>query len=296
MKKTQTNKLPNATLRKIASLKISKFQRKLVMRLLCEPPDFMPDDRFTDPTFAAYIEKETFPILSENEKDTRPEEEIFLAFNYTRFKLRELCEKMLKSNRWTFQDIKQLLNLYQRQYDIRSAIVANNMGLVLAMSKRINTQDIEFNDLVSEGNMALLRAAEKFDCSRGWKFSTYACRAILKGFSKVAKLNFRYRSRFSVQLEPEMIKDNHTEQTREVKHNDWVDEVRYVVDQNLANLSDIERSVVKMRFYQKGENRKPMTLKQVGEILGLTKERIRQIQNKALIKLRSIVEERMVTT
>jgi RNA polymerase primary sigma factor len=62
--------------------------------------------------------------------------------------------------------------------ETRSKIVTANMGLVLAMAKRSDFPGVEFTDLVSEGSMALLRAADKFDCARGFKFSTYASKWI----------------------------------------------------------------------------------------------------------------------
>jgi RNA polymerase sigma factor (sigma-70 family) len=67
-----------------------------------------------------------------------------------------------------------------------------------------------------------------------------------------------------------------------------------VLRENLAELSPIEQSVIRLRFSLDRNVSGAMTLKQVGEKLGLTKERIRQIQLKALAKLREATEERMV--
>ena len=53
--------------------------------------------------------------------------------------------------------------------------------------------DSEFAEIVSEGNMALMRAVDKFSVDRGFKFSTYACRAILKAFSRTAMKSSRHR-------------------------------------------------------------------------------------------------------
>ena len=81
---------------------------------------------------------------------------------------------------------RRVLAWGHRVLDARSVIVRVNMPLVLAMAKRTRLSSIDFNEMISEGNMALLRSVEKFDCSRGFKFSTYSCRAILKSFSRVA--------------------------------------------------------------------------------------------------------------
>ena len=221
---------------------------------------------------------------------------LFLQMNYARHKVSVIRNKLLRSSSWHKLEVQEMLDWYEEQLGYRSKIVTGNMGLVPAMVKRVNTTQLEFTDLLSEGSMALLRATEKFDCSLGWKFSTYACRAILKSFSRVSKLSYRYRSRFGMQPEMMFVKDDTLEQQRESVHEELVDEVRAVMNRNLADLSGIEESIVKMRFSLRDEDEKPMTLKQVGEMVGLTKERIRQIQNKALAKLRITMEERMVMT
>ena len=76
-----------------------------------------------------------------------------------------------------------MLRWYRTAKGYREQIAETNLALVLAMAKRTRMSEVDFADLVSEGNMALLRSVDKFDCRRGFKFSTYACRAILKAFS-----------------------------------------------------------------------------------------------------------------
>jgi len=64
---------------------------------------------------------------------------------------------------------------------------------------------------------------------------------------------------------------------------------------NRAELTDVERTVIEHRFgLEAGENEKPMTLEQVGQIIGVTKERVRQIQNKAMEKIRSELESKLL--
>ena len=155
---------------------------------------------------------------------------------------------------------------------------------------------MEFTELVSEGSMVLLRAAEKFDCGRGFRFSTYACQSILRSFSRLAKKSYRYRSLFSVQWDPALEKDDHLDSKRNETRDLWVSEIRTVMCDNLAGLSGVERSVVEMRFSMTPGHADALTLKQVGKKLGLSKERIRQIQNNALAKLRIAMEERVVAS
>src|SRR5690606_26211366 len=168
-----------------------------------------------------------------------------------------------------------------------------NLALVLAMAKRTRMGDLDFADLVSEGNMALLRAVDKFDASRGFKFSTYACRAILKAFSRLGVKHSKYRQLFPTDFDPKLEKSDYMERKREEHEDDCVDEIRKIIRENRAELTDIEQEVIEHRFalgQKEQPDATPMTLEQVGKIIGVTKERVRQIQNKALQKIRQSLE------
>jgi RNA polymerase sigma factor (sigma-70 family) len=153
--------------------------------------------------------------------------------------------------------------------------------------------EVDFSDLVSEGNMALLRAVDKFDVARGFKFSTYACRAILKAFSRQGMKLSKYRQRFPTDFDPKLEKSDYLDRKREEFITDAAAEVKRIVLDNEAELSDIERTVIEHRFRltTPEDDSKAMTLEQVGQIIGVTKERVRQIQNKALEKIRGVLEE-----
>ena len=168
-----------------------------------------------------------------------------------------------------------------------------NLPLVLAMAKRTRLAGLDFNELISEGNYALLRSIDKFDCSRGFKFSTYACRAILKSFSRVAMRTNRYRGHFPTEFDPTLEKSDFIDRKRDNVESDCVDEIRCIIDENRADLNDAERTVIRERFALDAPSlpAKPKTLEQVGEMIGVTKERVRQIQNKALQKIRHILED-----
>ena len=140
--------------------------------------------------------------------------------------------------------------------------------------------------------MALLRAVDKFDCGRGFKFSTYACRAILKAFSRQGMKLSKHRQRFPTDFDPKLEKSNFIEVKRDEFERDAAEEVRRIVSENRADLSEIERTVIEHRFglESPAAAEKPMTLEQVGQIIGVTKERVRQIQNKAMEKIRLQLE------
>ena len=83
------------------------------------------------------------------------------------------------------------------------------------MAKRTRLGDVDFAEVVSEGNMALIRAVDKFNVDKGFKFSTYACRAILKAFSRTALKSNRHRMRFPVEFEPDMEKSDWSDRKRD---------------------------------------------------------------------------------
>jgi len=225
-----------------------------------------------------------------------PEEKLmFLRFNYSKFRLTKLQKKLLKDG-IDKETAEQFLEWHRRFEHFREYLVRTNLALVLAMAKRTRLGDTDFAEIVSEGNMALLRAVDKFNVERGFKFSTYACRAILKAFSRTAMKSSRHKSRFPVEFEPDLEKSDWSDRKRDMVEEDCVDELKQIVDRNLAELSDVEQTVIRRRFNWQQQEESPLTLEEVGKIIGVTKERVRQIQNKALLKIRNVMEEGVLRT
>lgn len=294
MKAKQNYKLRETHVRKMRRLKLTSQQQSDITAILSAPMDYMPDDRFRKPTVMREVMSKEIKTVPGITLGLPEEQTLFLQYNYSRCRVGQIRKQLLRKAKWDKKLVLEMLTHNQNQLMYRSKIVTVNMGLVLSMAKRVVYTGVEFTDLISEGSMALLRATEKFDCSRGLKFSTYACRAIFKAFSRAAKQTYRYRNVFPTQWDTTLEKDDQLERRREEHQSNCVDEVRAIVENNLAELSSTEMSVVKLRFSLGKAEVKPLTLKQVGEKLGLTKERIRQIQNKALSKLKVVAEESMV--
>jgi RNA polymerase sigma factor (sigma-70 family) len=222
---------------------------------------------------------------------TAAEERImFLRFNYSKMRLTQF-QKQAKRDGLTKELAEQFIEWQKRSEHFREYLVRTNLALVLAMAKRTRLGDVDFAEIVSEGNMALMRAVEKFSVDRGFKFSTYACRAILKAFSRTAMKSSRYRQRFPVEFEPDMEKSDWQDKRRDQVEEDCLDELRAIVDRNLADLSSVEQTVIRRRFNWEQTDDSPLTLEEVGQIIGVTKERVRQIQNKALAKIRTVMED-----
>ncbi len=227
----------------------------------------------------------------------KPAEErlMFYRFNYAKMRLSQMQRKA-KREGLTRELAEQIVEWHRRFEHYREYLVRTNLALVLAMAKRTRLGDVDFAEIVSEGNMALLRAVDKFNVDRGFKFSTYACRAILKAFSRTAMKHSRHRTRFPVEFEPDLEKSDWIDKKRDVVEEDCIDELKQIVDRNLADLSDTEQTVLRRRFNWEQQEESPLTLEEVGQIIGVTKERVRQIQNKALAKIRKLMEEGVLRT
>jgi len=219
----------------------------------------------------------------------KPSEEVmlFLRYNYARFR----TSRLLKAQRAhpSLARARQIILWYRRAMQIRSDLVSANMPLVLAMAKRTQIPGVDFTELVSEGSLALLRSVEKFDVSRGFKFSTYACRAILKSYNRLATRTGTYRQRFPVEFDPDLEQIDHNQLRYERQQFSAVEALQEVLDGNLAHLDELEQTVIRERYALDSGGRK-RTLRQVGQIVGLTNERVRQIQNRAFGKIRQALQ------
>ena len=291
-------------------------EQRLLRQILGHPIDYIDSDEFTRADAEARIYDQAEVIerpdvswyrpLMDDPEPSRPqmpkntgtvlltaaqERVLFLQYNYARHRVRRM-QLSIGPNEPTEEQARELLRWYRVASRYREQIAETNLALVLAMAKRTRMSEVDFADLVSEGNMALLRSVDKFDCGRGFKFSTYACRAILKAFSRQGMKLTKYRQRFPTDFDPAMEKSNHLEVVRRGRELDAAEEVKHIVVSNEAELTNVEKTVVYHRFGLDAEqDNDPMTLEQVGQIIGVTKERVRQIQNKALEKIRLTVEE-----
>jgi RNA polymerase primary sigma factor/RNA polymerase sigma factor len=220
---------------------------------------------------------------------TREQEyHLFRKFNYLKYKASEL-RRTLDPARARSSVMDEIEQLYEEAVKIKNQIVQANLRLVVSIAKRHITGTEDFFSLVSDGNMSLIRAAEKFDFSRGNKFSTYASWAIMKNFARTIPEEYKHRDRFRVT--PDELFAAHEDTRGGETGQETAQQVREgQVEKILSRLDEREQQIIISRFGL-DHSQEPQTLKEVGRELGVTKERIRQIEARAMNKLRQAAQD-----
>jgi RNA polymerase primary sigma factor len=217
--------------------------------------------------------------------DAEKELGVFQAMHYTGYRVTKAVRKRSVTKR---QREKEMTTWRLRYEELQDRLVNRNLGLVYEMLRRNHFRKADQDELLSEGLMALLRSVQTFDPWRGFRFSTYACNSILRAFMREAMKETKIRDRAPIAFDPSMEKIDVVGWRRENDRALFAERLNRILDHNEAELSDLEIDVLERRFPKDPDVRRE-TLDSLGRSLKVSKERVRQIQNGALSKLRETV-------
>jgi RNA polymerase primary sigma factor/RNA polymerase sigma factor len=236
------------------------------------------------PTYLASMYE--VPLLTRQQ-----EAHLFRKMNYLKYKAAKL-RGGLHPEHPSGSVMDRIESLYERSVAVKNEIIRANLRLVVSIAKRRVGPTGEFFELVSDGNMSLIRAVEKFDYARGNKFSTYATWAIMKNFARTIPNEHRHQERFRTSTDEVFLaaadnrSDPYEEQSAQSQRQSQVARI-------LGRLDHREQQVIAHRFGL-GPDQQPRTLREVGALLGVTKERVRQLESRAIVKLRAAAREEKI--
>jgi RNA polymerase primary sigma factor len=283
------------------------------------------------------------PALAEEEKGPKLDLSVEPSLDSLRLYLREIGKVPLLT---ADQEVYLAKRIERGDMAAKTHMIEANLRLVVSIAKSYLGRGLSFLDLIQEGSLGLIRAVEKFDYRKGYKFSTYATwwirqavtRAIadkartiripvhmVEKLNKVVHIERQLVQRLGREPQPDEIAielEMTTEEVREILRmaqlpvslekpigeeeeselGDFVQDEqaespfdtaslqlrREDIDRALDSLPERERKVIELRFGLTGAQ--PCTLEEVGRAFGVTRERIRQIENNTLKRLETLPE------
>ena len=220
---------------------------------------------------------------------TREEEGYYFGkMNYLKFRARELRQSIDRQHP-RLRDLEQVEKWMEQALEVKNFLIRSNLRLVVSIAKRHMSPANSFFEMVSDGNMSLIRAIEKFDYTKGNKFSTYSSWAIMKNFARSIPAEHTIHDRFRTGNE-EIFMQSSDQRGSEFEDQRVNLRQREAIMSILDQLDERERRIIVLRFGL-DPGTEPLTLEEVGSVEQVTKERIRQIESRTLQKIRKLAKD-----
>lgn len=220
----------------------------------------------------------SLPLLS-----AAGERALFCKMNYLKFKAARL-QSAVDPQTTTAAELDRIEALLDEAAVVKNQITKANLRLVVSIAKRHAQAHVDFFELISDGNVSLMRAVDKFDYSRGFKFSTYGSWAIMKNFARSVPDENSHRERYQTG-QGEFLGAMPAAAPPDEAEDDHRLAVRNALEQMLQSLEPRDRQILLRRFGVDNHG-EPQTLEEIGRTLGVSKERVRQLELRAVLRLR----------
>jgi RNA polymerase primary sigma factor len=217
------------------------------------------------------------PLLT-REQETH----LFRKMNFLKHRLKQRQEK-IDPARARAQDLQEVEQTQQQIREVRDLLIECNQRLVHNLATKHLQAGQSLDELKSDANVSLMRAVEKFDYSRGNKFSTYATWAIMKNFARSIPDENTRKARYMTGHD-DLFESKADARSDEQEILAAADAAKARVNRLLEYLDPRTRDVIRMRTGLDGHQE--MTLEQIGQHFGITKERVRQINVRGMKQLR----------
>jgi RNA polymerase sigma factor (sigma-70 family) len=234
-----------------------------------------------------------WPLLNKEQ-----EQHLFRKMNFLKYRAARLRDGMLLPSgkidlaHLRVEDLERFEEGLRQANEVKDLLIKANMRLVTSIAKRHAGQTDNFFELLSDGNMSLIRAVEKFDFGRGFKFSTYASWAIMKNFARSIPEEKHRRERYLTGHE-ELFESSPDTRTDEQECLASAELAAHRVNRLLEYLDPREREIIRLRAGLDEDGRQH-TLEEIGKKMNITKERVRQLNVRIMKKLRDIAQEQEI--
>lgn len=272
--------------KKIEYIPSPEFSMDNTALLLNRPAD--PNNSLASKEHIAENPLSAYPTIpTDTAKLSREQEyELFRSYNYLKYLATQKCSR-LSLSRISGRLLTDIEHHLSQSETIKKRIIEAGLDIVANISRKHTSSGIALQDLISEGNLSLMRAVEKFDYTRGYRFVTYASLAIAKDFARLVPAETN-RPDKAPTISLEGVEQNL--RTAPAADNASIEHAKNSLEHIITdNLDQREQYIIINHF---GLTSSPVkkhrkTLQQIGDHLGLTKERVRQIELLALQKLRT---------